>query len=124
MLNLLIIFFGGGLGSVSRYAISLLFITQKSLATLLVNIIGCFLIAIIDSLLKKYNINFFFSSPQTRLLFITGFLGGFTTYSSFLLDFFNHLHANQSMVAVLYIFFSIVLGLGAFLLGLEVAKFF
>ncbi|MCL2567707.1 MAG: CrcB family protein [Alphaproteobacteria bacterium] len=122
MLSFLIVFIGGGVGSAARYGVSLLFTTHKSMGTLLVNIAGCFLIAIIDGLLKKYHINFIFTHNQTRLLFIMGFLGGFTTYSSFLLDFFNHMESSP-IAAVLYLAASIVLGIIAFLIGIYVIKF-
>ncbi|MDR2008329.1 MAG: CrcB family protein [Alphaproteobacteria bacterium] len=123
MLNFIIVFIGGGLGSLSRYGVSLLFTTHKSVATLLVNIIGCFLIATLDGLFKKYHIHFILTSEQTRLLFIMGFLGGFTTYSSFLLDFFNH--ADTSIgIAILYLGASIFLGLVAFMIGVNLLKLF
>jgi CrcB protein len=126
MLNFLIVFLGGGLGSISRYLVSLGLSFQnltgyhpKGLATISVNIIGCFLIAIADGLLKKYNLSI---SPQLRLLFITGFLGGFTTYSSLVLDLFNYTDNHGLAVALSYLVASIFLGWLTFFIGIYVVK--
>lgn len=128
MLNCLIVFIGGGLGALCRYLVSLMFmieslssVNQKAMGTIFVNIIGCFLIAIVDGLLKKYHINLFYHS-QLRLLFITGFLGGFTTYSSFLFDIFNYADNHNLMIAGLYLFASIFLGILSFCAGLYLIK--
>lgn len=125
MLNFLIVFLGGGLGSLSRYLVSLgiystsfTLASHKAFSTIVVNVIGCFFIAIVDGLLNKYNINFVLDSPQLRLLFITGFLGGFTTYSSFVLDIFNYTDTHSLYVAFIYFISSIVFGLLAFFIGI------
>ncbi len=78
--NLIWVFLGGGLGCVSRYGISILATAILSsrfpFGTLLVNIFGSFLIGIFFALYKE-------SGERLRLLIVTGFLGGFTTFSAF-----------------------------------------
>lgn len=82
----LAIFFGGGLGSIFRFVISS-FVSRNIAGnfpwyTLSVNLIGAFLIGMIVELLAlKYS-----NSPQINYLLITGFLGGFTTFSAFSLE--------------------------------------
>ncbi len=82
----LLIFLGGGLGSVSRFACSSLagrvMGLQFPYGTLAVNLIGAFLIGIIVELMALK-----LSAPDhMRLLLVTGFLGGFTTFSAFSLE--------------------------------------
>lgn len=78
--NLIWVFLGGGLGCVSRYAMNILTTAvlpiRFPLGTLLVNLIGSFLIGIFFALHKE-------SDERLRLLVVTGFLGGFTTFSAF-----------------------------------------
>ena len=85
MKDLLLIILGGGVGSACRYLLSTF--ANRSLGdsfawgTMIVNLLGClaigFLVGLIDrSLLPK----------AYRLLLVTGFLGGFTTFSSFALE--------------------------------------
>jgi len=79
----LLVFMGGGLGAVSRYLLSG-WVQQVSgqnfpWGTMAVNIFGSFLIGVLMSLSARS----LWISPQTRLLMVTGFLGGFTTFSTF-----------------------------------------
>lgn len=77
------IFLAGGLGCVARYAIGLWAADRLGSAfphgTLIVNLVGCFLIALVMSL--ALGVTSF--PPTVRLALTTGFLGGLTTYSSF-----------------------------------------
>jgi len=84
--RLLLIAFAGALGTAARYLVSLW--AGKTLGaalpygTLLVNLVGCFLIAVVTHLaLVTESI-----SPTLRLTLTTGFIGGLTTYSSFNLE--------------------------------------
>jgi fluoride exporter len=80
MLRFLLVFGAGGAGCVSRYAIALWIGPREfPYATLIVNVIGSFLIALIlEAALRVSSI-----SPQLSLALTTGFMGGLTTYSSF-----------------------------------------
>jgi CrcB protein len=78
--RVLIVFVAGGLGCVARYLVALA-VGQRSFpyATLLVNLVGCFLIAmILELVLRGAAI-----SANTKLALTTGFMGGLTTYSTF-----------------------------------------
>lgn len=85
MLKYICIFFGGGVGSVCRYFVSTLMghISHTSFppGTLTVNLIGSFIIGVLFELFDRFLI-----PTEIRLLLTTGFLGGFTTFSSFALD--------------------------------------
>ena len=86
MNKLLLVFIGGGIGASTRYGTTLLagkwFGTGFPWGTLIVNLSGCFLIGIILGLAEKSNL----VQPSTRLFFVTGFLGGLTTFSSYALE--------------------------------------
>jgi CrcB protein len=85
MVNILLVIAGGGLGAACRYLLTLFAIrwfgNQFPWGTLGVNLIGCFLIGLIFSLAGRSMI-----TPQLRLLFMTGFLGGLTTFSTYALE--------------------------------------
>jgi CrcB protein len=73
----------GALGTVSRYGVGLwaarVLGTEFPYGTLIVNVVGCFLIALVSQLALSTT----FISPTLRLTLTTGFMGGLTTYSSF-----------------------------------------
>jgi fluoride exporter len=79
----LVIAAGGGLGSLARYlaggAIMARFGSRFPLGTLLINVTGSFLIGLLMTLLTER----FQPHPYWRLLLVVGFLGGYTTFSSF-----------------------------------------
>ena len=87
--RLAFVFIGGGLGALSRYLTTLaavrLFGTGFPWGTLAVNWAGCFFIGILFALGEKAE----WLSPSTRLFWMTGFLGGLTTFSSFGLETVN-----------------------------------
>ena len=84
-----LVFFGGGLGALSRYLTTLvamrLFGTGFPWGTLAVNWAGCFFIGVLFALGEKAE----WLGPSTRLFWMTGFLGGLTTFSSFGLETVN-----------------------------------
>lgn len=84
---------GGGLGSACRYGVGLISArwagAEFPWGTLAVNLGGCFLIGLAFSLADQRQI----FGPQVRLFFVTGFLGGLTTFSTYGLEsanFFRH----------------------------------
>lgn len=116
MLNIIVVFIGGGLGSIFRYLISKQFEISTSFFTpvMLVNIIGSLLIGIIFALLGK---NAGDGSQNIYLFLTTGFLGGFTTFSAFSLDFLNFINNNQVAYGIIYLLFSVILSFIAVFAG-------
>lgn len=86
--NLLLVLLGGGIGSVCRYLIAKSatqwFGSSFAWGTLGVNLGGCLLIGFSFALAERSII-----SPQIRLITMTGFLGGLTTFSTFALETIN-----------------------------------
>jgi len=82
----LLVFIGGGIGTAARYGTALaagrLLGTGFPWGTLMVNLGGCFLIGIVLALAEKTSL----VPPTTRLFFVTGFLGGLTTFSSYAME--------------------------------------
>ncbi|MEZ5046819.1 MAG: fluoride efflux transporter CrcB [Chitinophagaceae bacterium] len=114
MKSFLLVFLGGGLGSLLRYAISLLPISTSSLfpyKTFFINCIGSFFIGVLM---------YYFQALQSntwKLLLATGFCGGFTTFSAFSFETLQLFQQQQYLIAILYILLSILLGIGCCVLG-------
>lgn len=119
---LLAIGLGSFLGGISRYLITLLiqnkFLSTFPYGTLAVNIIGCFLIGIVYGLNAKGNIN-----VEWRLFLATGFLGGFTTFSSFSNETVSLLRDAQYWHAFSYVGISVLIGLAATFGGISLMKY-
>jgi CrcB protein len=114
MFKLFLIGIGGFFGSVLRYLTSGLvfriFPNQHfAYGTLAVNIVGCFLIGFLRGLSEYQQI----FNPETRMLILVGFLGGFTTFSTFGYEVFSFARDGQIFSALLNLTFHIILGIGA-----------
>ena len=123
MSNLALVALFGAIGSLSRYSLiqyspKIIFLNFP-IGTLLVNLIGSFLIGVVSSIFDK---NLITNEIRTYLVF--GFLGGFTTFSAFTYEFFNFLKNSEYLNAFLYIFLSVFLGLALFIFGYKVIKIF
>lgn len=111
---------GGALGALSRYGLTLLLEggTQNSslkdfpLATLLINVVGSFLLAVVVTLLQGGVL-----SPAWRTALGTGFLGAFTTFSTFALDTDTLLSRGDALRALIYVCGNLILGFLAIGLG-------
>ena len=120
--NILLVGLGGGIGSILRY-LSQKWVNESyehnfPLATFLVNVFGCLLIGILYALGEKGNI----LSPQSRLLLVTGFCGGFTTFSTFAFENMNLLRIGDNFYFALYAVGSVVLGIAAVYVGSVLIK--
>jgi len=101
---------GGGFGATLRFLIGRMSETYLAsltfpLATTLINVLGCFLIGCVAEISARGDL-----SPQTRLLIVTGILGGFTTFSAFGLETVSLLRSGHVGVALTYVFTSVIGG--------------
>jgi CrcB protein len=86
--------------------------------TLLVNISGCFLIGVLLSIFSRsVSLN-----EEMKLLLMTGFCGGFTTFSAFTMEGIGLLKENKTALFIIYITASVVGGLLATMIGIRIAK--
>lgn len=119
MINTLLIFFGAGVGGICRYWISngiyFCFGRQFPYGTLVVNASGSFLIGLLFILILE---RFDGIGPQLRSLLLIGFLGGYTTFSSFSIETLNLFESGAWISAILNIFISVVLCLVLTWLGI------
>jgi CrcB protein len=113
----------GVAGTLARYFLSGLVYQRMGVGfpygTLVVNLVGCFLIGLFDTLAQEKLL----LSPQMRLLLMTGFCGAFTTFSTLILETFNLLKDGELQKAVLNIFLSILIGFLVFRLGALIGRF-
>jgi fluoride exporter len=120
--NFLLVGLGGGIGSIARYLCQKWFNENYPhpfpWGTFAVNLAGCFLIGIIYAASEKTTV----LSPQTRLLLITGFCGGFTTFSTFAFENMNLLRSGDTIYFLIYTIASIVLGITAVFGGMTIMK--
>jgi len=121
-INLVLVALGGALGAVSRYLMST-WVTNKlgsifPWGTFAVNILGSFCLGLIFILsLDKSMIN-----PQLKMFISIGFLGAFTTFSTFSVETVNIIKGGDFSGAFLNIGASIIIGLGASFLGMTAGQ--
>ncbi len=122
MENYLAVGAGGFLGAIARYAVGL-WIGQRwgrvfPLGTFVINVSGSFIIGLVMTLFtERLMVN-----PQLRLLVAVGFLGAFTTFSTFELETGNLLRDSEWMLAAMNVVFSVLTGFVALKVGEVIAK--
>ena len=107
-MNFLIVGLGGAIGSMLRYAISLIpYKGNFPILTLVTNLLGAIAIGLITGCAAKKNL------PANTILFLrTGVCGGFTTFSTFSLEAFGLFQSGQILSGGIYTVLSVILCLG------------
>ena len=120
--NCLIIGLGGFLGAIARYIVAL-WIGQRwgrtfPLGTFVVNVSGSFLISLLMSLFTER----FMVNPQLRLFLVIGFLGAYTTFSTFEYETGNLVKDGEWSMALANVILSVIAGFVALKFGETIAK--
>ena len=120
--NVLAVALGGSLGAVARYAVYVLTMRLAGpslpFATFAVNMFGSFVMGLlVEAFALRWSL-----SPPLRLLLATGFLGAFTTFSTFSLDLWVLIERGRHLFAAAYALASVLLGVLALLGGLTAAR--
>ncbi len=122
MTRYFLILIGGGTGAVARYAAASAVMTRFGgkfpLGTFAVNVTGSFLIGFLMTILtERFNLD-----PNWRLLLIVGFLGGYTTFSSFEWEIFTAVREGAQWLGALNVVASVLFGYAAVWLGALLAR--
>lgn len=120
MKELLLVAFGGALGSVARWTLggAILHHTVNwrfPLGTFTVNVVGCIVAGLIAGLIIKQDM----FSASTRVFLLTGVMGGFTTFSAFGLESMYLARRGEFAIMALYISLSVIAAVGGLLLALR-----
>lgn len=122
MKAILIIWLGGGIGSVFRYLVQLginkLVTVTFPAGTFLVNITGCFVIGLLYGLSGRYAA----LTSEWRLFLITGLCGGYTTFSSFSYESISLFRQGNYTYFILYTVLSVLIGLFSTIGGMNIIK--
>lgn len=122
MLNVLAIFIGGGLGSITRYGISIImraYSLNFPLATLSVNIIGSLILGFVAALFWKET----HLHTTLKLAITVGFCGGLTTFSTFSWETFDLIKNGEYLLAGIYAVVSVLVCVLAISLGAFLTKY-
>ena len=118
MYRSMLVFIGGGIGAVFRYLLAgwvyKVVGTDFPYGTLAVNVIGCFVIGLFLTMAEDR----FLISPDFRIFFAVGILGGFTTFSTFSFETVELLRDGALAIGLLNVAVSVVVGLTATWVGM------
>jgi len=119
----LLILLGGGAGSLSRYVVGAALVTRYGgrfpmVGTMAINVTGSFLIGLLMTLITER----FGASSNLRPLLVIGFLGGYTTFSSFEWESYSAIRDGGYWMGMANIVGSVTLGYAAVWLGAMLAR--
>jgi CrcB protein len=118
----LVVMLGGGIGSLARYVIgasvSARFASRLPMGTMVINITGSFLIGVLMIFLTER----FQLHPNWRLLLVVGFLGGYTTFSSFEFETYQAIRGGSYWIGLMNVLASVILGFVGVWLGAALAR--
>jgi fluoride exporter len=119
----LLILLGGGVGSLSRYLVGAAIVTRFGTrfpvaGTMTINITGSFLIGLLMTLITER----FGANSNVRPLLVIGFLGGYTTFSSFEWETYSAIRDGGYWMGIANIVGSVALGYTAVWLGAMLAR--
>ena len=121
-MRLLLVLAGGAIGSGTRYLtatwLAARFGTGFPWGTLVVNVVGCFLIGLIATLSDERGS----VGANVRVFLVVGFLGGLTTFSSFALETMRLVQNNTPARALFNLFGSLMLGFAAAIVGISAGR--
>ena len=110
-------------GALSRYYLNLWFVQRFGVdfpyGTFFINVSGCFLMGLVFALATETAIAF---SPEVRLLIATGFLGSYTTFSTYGLDSASLIDTKRFVPALIYGVGSAIVGIISVKLGIELVR--
>jgi len=122
MKELLLVFFGGGLGSTVRFSlgrwVNALHNHHFPWGTLVVNVVACFILGFVIGLADHKQV----ISASSRLFWTVGFCGGFSTFSTFSNETLYLIQAGFTVSLVLYISLSLLLCVAAIFGGLYLGE--
>ena len=120
---MLLVFLGGGLGSVLRFLVfhasRLLFPASFPLGTLIVNVAGGLVAGSVAAVLLARDAG---GSDAASLFLLTGLLGGFTTFSAFSLDAVLLWQRGSAALAAAYVLCSVLLSIAAVVAGFAIVR--
>jgi fluoride exporter len=122
MKQLLLVFIGGGSGSIARFLVGKAYSPEPGFpfATLTSNFLSCVVFGLVVMLgVDKMNLSY-----SLKLLLITGFCGGFSTYSAFTFETVDMFKTGQNALAFSNIILNFVLSVSGLYLGMMVSKLF
>lgn len=125
MLNILAVFIGGGLGSLSRYGFAVLLKSYSMgfpIATLSVNIIGSLILGFAAALFWN-KMPSSITNDTLNLAITAGFCGGFTTFSTFSWEVFEFIKNGELLLALFYACISVLVCVLSILSGVYLSKY-
>ena len=121
VMKILSVAVGGSLGAVARYLVNLSPLAGAAgkfpLPTFVINITGSFLIGLMIVFADRFEV-----SENVRMAVIVGFLGAFTTFSTFELEIFSLIRDREFVTGFLYLFLSLFVGFIGVVAGVELGK--